>query len=179
MADVTILPDGITKNSGWATNGLTEIDEGIAAADGSLMSTTTDGEGEQFTLDFASPGLTDADTITQMDVIIRHQSGGASTASILRCNIDGLADVNTPNRTSLTNDTLNNSAWNVDRTAAQLDALQVVVTAVQGGMPTAEQFDVDAIEVLITYTPAAAGGGRLLLINPPGLDGGMGGGLSL
>lgn len=162
MAEVTILPNGITKNLGWATNGLAEIDEGIAGADGSLMSTDSDGEGENFTLDFASPGLVDGDTITRVDVIVRHQTGGASASSIFRAQllIGGTpqgVDQDTPNRTSLTNDTLNDTGWNTDWTASQLDGMQALFTAIQGGMPTAEQWDVDAIEIKITYTPASAG----------------------
>ena len=174
MAQVTIFADGIASQTGWATGAITDVDEGISAADGSLMSTDSDGEGEIITYDFASPGLVDADTITRMDVIIRHGTGGASTDSVLSCNIDSLGNASTPNRTSLTNDTLNNVGWNVDRTAAQLDAMTVLVTAVQSGMPTNEQWDIDAIEILITYTPAPAAVPRLLLINPPGLDGGFG-----
>ena len=79
MADVTILPSGIASQTGWATGAFTDIDEGISAADGNLLSTDSDGEGETFTLDFDSPGLTDADTITQMDVIVRHGTGGVDT----------------------------------------------------------------------------------------------------
>ena len=161
MADVTILPDGITKNSGWATNGLAEIDEGIAGADGSVMSTDSDGENENFTLDFASPGLSDGDTITQCDVIIRHGTGGVDTDSILDVafligTVEQGVTQNPPNRTSLTNDTVNHSGWNTDWTAAQIDGVQLLITAAQTGMPAAERWDIDAIEIFITYTPAAA-----------------------
>lgn len=188
MATATILPNGLTKNTGWATGALADIDEGIAAADGSLLSTSADGEGEQFTVDFASPGLTDADTITQCDVILRHQSGGASGNSLLDVEflIGGAAQgvtQSTLNRTSLTNDTLNDVGWNTDWTQSQIDGVQVRVTAAQAGMPTAEQWDVDTLEILITYTPGASGRIMSSLAHGGGLAGegglaGSGGGLA-
>ena len=54
-----------------------------------------------------------------------------------------------------------------------MDGAEVRITPTQSGKPGTNAVDLDCCDVIVTYTPA--GGGRLLLINPPGLDGGLGG----
>lgn len=156
MAEVTILPDGLTRSAGnWQTGALTDIDEGISAADGNLLQTDTDGEGETFTLDFASPGLSDSDTISQVDIVVRHIDGTDTDSDIaVELLIGGTTQgtVTPAHASSLTNDTLNTAGWNTDWTQSQLDGLQVRITATQGGKAVADQWGIDAVEVVITYT---------------------------
>jgi hypothetical protein len=160
MAQVTIQPNSINQTSGFATGAVTDIDEGVSSADGNFVSTTADGEGEVLVVDFASPGLSDSDTITQVDIVVRHQVN-VDSDSVLDVDllIGGTAQgatQTTANRLTIGNDTLNDTGWNSDWTSTQLDGLQVQLTAAQGGMPTADQWDLDAIEVTITYTPGAS-----------------------
>jgi hypothetical protein len=148
-------------DSGWPI-GVASDDaaEAVAAADGSFVACSTEGDVVLFDLD--NTGLTDADTISEVDVILRGRqsatSSGANAFAVefwIGGSIQGTAQTTTGAlTTSFQNFTLSTDAWDVDWTQAQLDGAQVQVTAAQTGMPSSAQWEVDCLDVVITYTAA-------------------------
>lgn len=162
MAEVTVKAVSITRAAGnWQTGAATDIDEGIPGADGNLLETDTDGEGELVDVAFESTGLSDADEITQVDLIVRHIDGTDADSDLSgQLLIGGVAQGSpaTPvHRASLTNDTLNDVGWNSDWTASQINGAEGRFIATQGGMPTADKWGIDTVDMKITFNPASAG----------------------
>ena len=159
MAQEILYPNG--DDSGWATGAYTDIDEGTdSPSDADMISTAADGEGEVMVLDLDDSALGDGDTITSVDIVVRNRESLPVGNIAVRLLIGG-ADQGSAGTTSSSNfhtDQLNVAGWNVDWTAAQLNGAQVSLTAAQIGMPSAEQFDVSALQVEVNYTPAVAGG---------------------
>lgn len=169
MATETLLPDGLTTNT-WTSGVVTDVDNGVdTPTDGSLiLSTETEGAVLLFT--FADiVDIVDADTVDQIDIRYRgklaaNANDGVSVDLRLSSGVIGASQV--PALTNaLNNYTLNDATvttgWNEDRTVAVLNTLEVAVTTTQGGKPGATDLDLSEIEVVITYTPAAAGGTEL------------------
>lgn len=165
MAQETLLPDGTYSGTGWTGTG-SNITEGIASADGNVIQSDSDGEGDVVTIDFANPtSITDADTVTQVDIYVRGRvqtDGGDESfdVSLLIGSVSQGTVTGTPGELNATQQTLgplNTAGWNSDWTLSQLQGLQVNVVGAQTGMPTANVWEIDTLEVVITYTPAAGG----------------------
>ena len=158
--DGTLLPNSLVKVSGWPVGGLTDINEGVAVADGNVMSTSADGEGENFYVEFPAPPITDADLVTAVYVVLRHGTSGADANSILAAllYIDSIlvggGGTAAPNRVALTTDLLNIAAWNEDWTAAQLATIRVAIHAAGSSVP--ERWDIDNVELFIAYTAGSS-----------------------
>lgn len=163
MSEETLVPNG--DDSGWPTGTFADLDEGIASADGLVMSTDADGEGDVLNLDFTDSGVVDGDTVTNIDIVVRAKiASGPTTSDTLHVDLlFGGVPVGTQQATgtltdSFQNFTLNDGGvWNGDRTAAEMDGLQVRLTPAQAGMPVTLQWDVDVVDVVITFTPASVG----------------------
>ena len=163
MATEVLLISRIDIGDGWTGSNF-DIDEGIAAADGLEMSTTSDGESEDCILGVGLSSLTDADTITRVDIEVRGRvttDGGDETFDVqLRM---GSIKIGNPAVTGLLTTShansgkLNDVLWNVDWTALELDGMQVSLIGRQQGMPTPNTWHFDCGEITITYTPAAGG----------------------
>lgn len=171
MAEVFLVPNG--DDAGWDAGGWADVDDGGIApsspgsgpTDADYLEQTTGGEGVTIDLDLSAHGITDADTITAVDVYVRaYNNGGTGNDNVL---VDWLIG-GTPQGTQYNTGTLTGSpanyvasgstqAWNADYTASQLDGAQVRLTSAQSGMPTELQTRVTEVEVRITYTPASTG----------------------
>ena len=170
MAESILAPSAIASNTGWDDDAsgivVTDIDEPSGSPDGALISSgvwggTYQPEGDVVTLDFPNThGIVDGDTVSNVSVKVHHREGEATTSSTLDVDllisgtVQGSA-VTFANRQTLTTDTANDVGWNTDWTEAQLDTLQVRLTTAQAGMPTNDVWEVDLVEVVITYTEAA------------------------
>jgi hypothetical protein len=144
-------------DSGWPTGAVANVDEAIAAADGSVVECAT--EGDIVVFDLTNTGLTDADTITQLDITFRARETSAASGdnSIDVEFLVGAAVQGNAQNVVLTTDfqdfSLSTDAWDTDWTQAQLDGAQVRCTSVQTGMPSAGGWQVDCLDVVVTYTP--------------------------
>lgn len=168
MAIETLFLDGTFSGTGWTGNG-TDIDEGISAADGAEISSDADGEGDVVTLDFANVvDIVDADTVTRIDVTIRGRVTTDGGDEDFQCDfhinsiLQGATQTTGLLTASQANHTLNDAAWNVDRSVSDLNSMQLLVNPNQVGMPTANTWHIDTGEAVITYTPDAGGGASIL-----------------
>jgi hypothetical protein len=160
MAEVTVNVNTVdTDNWASTTGAVGDIDEAIASADGNTYAATADSHGTTLILGLGSPGLSDSDTISQVDITVRASATG--TAGTLELDVDlligGTAQGTAQTFSGLTgtlatSGTLNDTGWNSDWTASQLDGMQVQLTATSSGMPGTVIPAVDCIDVLITYT---------------------------
>lgn len=161
MAEEILFLDGTFSGTGWTGTG-TDIDEGITAADGAEISSDADGEADIVTLGFADTALSDSDTITQVDIVIRGRvtTDGGDEEFNVSFLIGGAAQGATLASGIITsthaNYTLNDIGWNSDWTAAQLNGMQIEVAGLQAGMPTANTWHIDTAQAVITYTPGSS-----------------------
>ena len=159
MALDTLLPNG--DDSGWPTGAFTDIDEGIASADAAVMSTTIDDD--VLIVDLTATTITDADTVNSVTVKIHGRSTGSGGKDTFTVDFQiGGVDQGGPQVTGdLTGShatyTLTDAAWDSDWTAAQLNGATLKIQATQTGKATAATWEIDAIDVDVDYTPAAAG----------------------
>jgi len=162
MAEEILFPDGVYSGTGWNGTG-SNISEGIAAADGNEISSDATGEGDVVTIDMADiVDIVDADTITNVAIVLRGRvtTDGGDESFEVDLVIGGTpqgAVGGSAGELTNTHQTLgsrNTGAWNSDWTVAQLNGMQVDVVGVQGGMPTANTWHIDTLQVVITYTPA-------------------------
>jgi hypothetical protein len=166
MANESLFPNGGSSSGpgSWGFTGGSNlwdgIDNGIATpVDGEFDSVSgASVEGTVLTLDLTSTTIADADTVTNIDIKIRADGVDADDGLDVELVIGGTGQgVVSQAITSTTTDyTLNTAAWNVDRTAAQLNGAQVTISNTQAGMPTSSTWTVYEVEVDITFTPAAA-----------------------
>lgn len=184
MTIETLLPNG--DDSGWPTGSFLDIDEGIASADGSIMATTT--TDDVLDVDLDDSAIADADTVNSVTIKIHGRTNGAGTDMFM---VDlliggvpqGVQQTGSNLGGSMATESFNDTGWNIDWTAAQLDGMQVRVTASQTAMPATVGHEIDAIDVDVDYTVAA--GGRIMgsLAGQGGLAGsgglaGQGGGIA-
>ncbi len=184
MAVETLFPNG--DDNGWPTGDWTDIDESIASADGAVMSTNT--KNDVVIIDLDDSAITDADTVNTVTVKIRARSTGSGGRDSLGVDVSvggaGLGEVDTDGLTgTFATYTLTNSLWDLDHTAAQMDAMQLTITSKQSGMAAAADWEIDAIDVDVDYTASATGRIMSSLAGPGGLAGaggiaGKGGGLA-
>lgn len=157
MATESLLPNG--DDSGWASGSFADVDELVSSPDdGNFIQTAVNGKGEIMIFDLSASGIEDADTVTRVEVNIRGRfaSGGPGTLNLALL-IGGAAqggDVLSNALTSSFADTtlMNQSQWNGDWTAAQMDGAQIRVTSGQSGMPVDTQYEVSALDVVVTFT---------------------------
>jgi len=169
MAEERLLPNG--DDAGWTSGGWADVDEGIASTDDDttkVVSGTTAtpvAEGATLNLDFASVvTVGDSDTVTRVAFDIRattdDNSGGKTDLSV-QLIIGGTAQ-GAPVTVGLTSSwatssDVNDIGWNSDWTAAQLNGAQVRLITAQTGMQTDDVWEVSTVDMVITYTAAAAG----------------------
>ncbi len=161
MATDTRTPTA--DDNGWPTGDIVDIDEGVASADGNVMSTTVDDDTLILSSFTPTGGVADGDTVTQVDIVVRCREGAGSAGSnrigaALYINSTLQSESQTGNMsTAFSDETLNHASWNSDWTEAQLNALQVYIYARQVGKAESATWEVDAVDVVITYTPSGPG----------------------
>ena len=161
MATETLNINAIDSAFSDPNGAVTDIDEPISGADGNSYGTTTENDSADFGL--TATALADADTINSVTITVRAQKGG--TAGNERFQVDLLiggaaqgSQQSTGNlTTSFANYTgINDAGWNSDWTQAQLNGMQVRLTAIQAGMGGTQVTDLDCIDVIIDYTSGGA-----------------------
>ena len=148
--------------SGPTTGVITDIDEGVAAADGNLCATSSNGEGDIFTIGFADVvGITDADIVNSIIVRLRCGVTGPNGTYAVDFRIGSVIQGTQQNTGALTvaqaNYNLADAAgWDADYTEAQLNGMDVLLDPSQSGMPDPQTWSVDAIEIEIDYTAGSS-----------------------
>ena len=157
MATETLNINAIDSAFSDPNGAVTDIDEPISGADGNSYGTTT--EDDVATFGLTPTALTDAHTINSVTLTVRAQKGG--TAGNERFQVDLLiggvvqgSQQSTGNlTTSFANYTgINDAGWNSDWTQAELNGMQVRLTAIQAGMGGTQVTDLDCIDVIVDYT---------------------------
>lgn len=146
-------------DSGWPAGLLSNIDERITGADGQTISTTLVGDAVLLDFDDATT-LRDIDTVTTVEVMIRAREttgDGAATASL---NVELLINSVKQGSTQVTgtlgatfsNALLADAGWNSDWTLAEVNSLQLRITAVNAAAG-APSWALDCIDVNVIFTP--------------------------
>lgn len=144
-----------TYDGGWEAGAVGDIDELVADADGNAITTTT--KSDQCILTFDVQTVVDGDTVTAVDFVMRAQESSSAGNNTIDFTFDGTT-VSVPMLVGYTNFTVSDPAWDgVDYTVAQLEG-NVTIDARQSGMPAANTWSIDCVDMIITYT---AGGGGL------------------
>lgn len=141
-------------DSGWPTGFVGNIDEPVASADGSSVSTTA--LSDVVTLAFDNSAITDIDVVTGIDFTVRAYSAAILTYTpglSFELLIDG-SPVSGTDTAVLTNSwanyTVSNVNWDQDWTQAQLNSIQLRVTTT--GTPDAShEFFIDCVDCVVTY----------------------------
>lgn len=173
MATDTLVPN--SDDSGWDTGSFADVDEGVLTPDDDATKVVETSRNTTMLFGLTSTVVVDADTVTNISVDVRARSDKASSNSNLGIEIliggvvQGAQQTVTLTTSWASTFGTNDAAWNVDRTAAQLNGMEVQIESVQGGMPTADVWEVSAIDVVITFTEAAAGGIVTSLVGAGGL----------
>jgi len=159
MTIETLFPNG--DDNGWPTGDWTDIDESIASADGNNLETSIDDD--VVVIDLDDSAIVDGDTVNTVTVKIRAKDTGSGGKNQIEVDVDvGGGGLGAIKSASLSNSyatfTFTNALWDLDHTAAQMDAMQLIIRADQTGMGTAADWQIDAIDVEIDYTPAGGGG---------------------
>jgi hypothetical protein len=158
MAFERLLPN--VDDGGWVTGTFDDINQGVnQPTDGNVMATVV--KGDAVVLGFTASAVVDADVVTQVGFRVRARTTGSGTDTL------GIAylgtEVATDQLTSTFTDYfLTSGSWNVDRTAAQMDATQIIMWARQQGMPTAVGHEIAELEMLVTYDPATPVFGQIV-----------------
>lgn len=156
----TLVPDG--DDSGWPTGAFGDIDEAIGSPDAAVMSTTDAELPDVLILDIAPSEVVDGDTVTNITINCRARVTGTGGKDDLTFDllIGGVAQGTAVTHASVgsTYSTLvsNDTGWNVDRSETDMDGMQVRVTSGQRGMGSAATYEIDALEVVTTYTAGSA-----------------------
>lgn len=154
-ATSTIVPTADVTNE-WDSGTYADIDEGIASAnDSDFITTDTSGNTLRFTL--GNPGLTDGDTITDVNMIIRCKDNDSSNRFTCHIYIGGSSQgsVTINSNAAITNRTASLAGWDTDWTAAQLDGMEAVVVSDDTG--SEGDYWLYTLDVEITYTAGAGG----------------------
>jgi len=159
MTIENLFPNG--DDNGWPTGDWTDIEESIASADGATMETNIDDD--VVVIDLDDSAIVDGDTVNTVTIKIRAKDTGAGGKNQLDVDIDvgggGLGSIKGGNMTnSFATYTFTNAAWDLDHTASQMDAMQLIIRADQTGMAESADWIIDAIDVDIDYTLAGGGG---------------------
>jgi len=159
MSEESLLPNG--DDGGWTTGGWADIDELVSSpTDSDFIQTAANGEGEVILFDLVDSGLLDSDIISSVEVNVRARlvNSGVQGRIDLALYIGGASqNSGAPSTAALTTSFANytlitDAGWDADWTAAQLDGMQVELTAAQAGKAVPQQFEVSAVDVVVTYT---------------------------
>ena len=159
MTIETLLPSG--DDDGWPTNAWTDIDNTIAIPSGVALETTVDND--VVLIDLTNSAIVDADTVNSVTVKIRAKDTSVSLKNDLIVDLFiGGAGQGTITSAALvstyeTRTLVDATNWDIDWTAAQLDGMQLEITANQIGKGEAATWHMDEIEVDIDYTLASTG----------------------
>ncbi len=159
MAGELLVPNG--DDSGWTSGAFGDIDEEIANVDGALMLTTVNPD--VVILDLSASAVVDADTVTEItiDLWARVVGIGGKDDIVVDLLIGGVAQGAGVTHTSvggtlgLLSATL--TEWDVDRSASDMAGMQVQLSSVQRGKGEDATYEVDAVDVNVTYTLGSSG----------------------
>ena len=157
----TLVPNG--DDSGWPSGTYADIDEGVPGDEVASMSTTIDDD--LLILDLSASEVVDGDTVTDITINISALTTGSSGKDTLVVDLliggTGLGIFTTGNLTgSYATYACTNVLWNVDRTASEMAGAQVSIKANQIGKVTAATWDIDSVDVVVTFT---SGGGQSIV----------------
>jgi hypothetical protein len=163
MATETLNVSGVATKNGW-TGTDADVFEALSGADGNLL-INRQNEGDALLLNIDDSAVVDGDTVTSITINMRCARGSNANDSVTaQLYIGGVAQGVAQDFDSqggaLADTTLSNSgalthtAWDVDRTAAEMDGMQVELVPTQGGMPGTVVIDFDCLDVVVTYTEA-------------------------
>lgn len=161
MTTEYLVPNGDDISAGdWSTGTYADIDNGIlGGTPDSNEVTSGNGEGLVLNLDLTDSAITDADTVTGVDIRVHAYSLGDPDDNILVDLLISGSPVGTQQETGHLTTTpttylMQHAGWDSDWTASELDGMQVRLTTEQGGMPEVVDIRVREVEVDITYTEA-------------------------
>ena len=172
---VQLQPDA--WDSGWPTGYAANIDEPVSDADGQVVSTTINGDVAFLDLDDVPGTVTNEDTVLNVTMLVRAKfdtPGGGNEALDAELIVNLVVD-GTPlssqsidflgREGSWIEETLSQSSWDDDWTVAQLNAMQVKVTAL--GITTNDFFilNIDALDVYVKHSAQSP-----LSVAPPVVD---------
>ncbi len=161
MAEETLNISAVSAKANW-TGTDADIFEAISAADNTGLNNAAN-EGDVLDLDLSNSIVVDGDTVTNISFILRAQAPTNSNDGLTVQLLIGGAAQGVPVTFGAVPSTWGNSAslndtgWNVDRTAAEMDGAQARIVTTQGGMPGVVDLDFDCLDCIVTYTPASAG----------------------
>lgn len=157
MAIETLFPNG--DDGGWPTGSSADIAEGIASADGSVLTTTI--KNDVVDIDLDATAISDTDTVNSVTIKIRGRTNGTAidffrVDLLIGGVVQGSQQIGADLTASFGTQTFADAAgWDSNWTAAQLNGMQVRVTAGQSGMPADAGHEIDAIDVDVDWTAAA------------------------
>ena len=155
----TLVPDG--DDSGWPTGTFANLVEGVPGDEVAIMSTTTNPD--VLILDLSASEVVDGDTVTNITINMWAQVTGVGGKDDLIVDLliggvaQGTAVTHTSVGTSYSTLIANDTGWNVDRTGAEMDGAQVRITTAQRGKGEAATYEVDSVDVVVTFTGGASG----------------------
>ena len=155
----TLLPNA--DDSGWPTGTFADIDNTIASPSGTFMSATTDPD--VLIIDVGDSEVVDGDTVTNITINMWANVIGTGGKDDLTVDLliggvaQGTAVTHSSVGSTLSNLSSNDVGWNVDRSAADMDGLQVRITTGQRGMGAAATYQIDELEVIVTFTGGGGG----------------------
>lgn len=161
MAEETLQINVINATWAGATGGATDIDEPIGSPDTTYYGAGAEADSADFGFDASV--VEDADTVTNITFNIILRDIGTSGGSTMEVDllIGGVVQGTTQTITTGGLDTLysdiNNAGWNVDRTAAEMDGMELRITPQQTGMPGTNEAYLETANAVVTYDPAGAG----------------------
>jgi len=146
-------------DSGWASGFLANVDEPVAEADGSTISTDQNNQEVLLDLDDVT-GITDLDTILEVTMLLRARAFSDVTpveASVeLLISSQSVGEVSPVTLSdgvgSFQNISISSASWNNDWTQAQLNSMQVRITTTQLTFPPDIAY-IDALDVIVKYSP--------------------------
>ena len=155
----TLVPDA--DDSGWPTGTFANLDEGVPGDEVAIMSSTDAEAPDVLILDLSASEVVDGDTVTNITINMwaRVTGTGGKDDLIVYLLIGGVAQGTSVTHTSVgtSYSTLvsNDTGWNVDRTAAEMDGAQVQISTAQRGKGVAATYEVDSVDVVVTFTGGA------------------------
>ncbi len=157
MATETLVPTA--DDSGWPTGAFSDINEDFGSPDAAIMRTTDAELDDVLILDVTDSVVADADTVDEILIDIRALCSGSGGKDdyVVDLIIGGTGQgivTHTDVGQSFSTLAGTNVAWDADRTAAEMDGLQVSITSAQRGKAAAGNWDLDTVRVIVNYTEA-------------------------
>lgn len=159
MATEKLNANGVASAGNWQVT-LADIDEAIADADGFIALIEVDDDAMD--LDVDDSVVVDGDTVTEIKIVVRSGTFGSvgNDQLLVDLLIGGVSQgqQSTGNLTDVeVNYTLTNAGWDVDRSASDMDGLQVRLTSKTTGMPHDPAITFDCLDVDVVYTEGGGG----------------------